>query len=253
MLSNFVLRLRRAETPFYARLKRIATAVCYLHIPVPGFLHPVCRIVYRLHWGVWFLVRRLIASFYVTPIFRGRCESSGRGLSVWLMPHVIGHSRIYIGDQLTIYGKVGISSGRVFDEPTLRIGNHVVIGHQVRFVVNKEIVIEDQVNIAGGCTIADNDGHPLNADLRAQNLPPSKDDIKPVRICRNAWLAEGCQIRKGVTIGECAIIGANSVVFTNIPPNCIAIGNPAKVVGFASSTGTAAVGGANVADFRREH
>lgn len=34
---------------------------------------------------------------------------------------------------------------------------------------------------------------------------------------------------KGVTIGEGAIIGANSVVISDIPPYCIAMGNPAEV------------------------
>jgi acetyltransferase-like isoleucine patch superfamily enzyme len=37
-------------------------------------------------------------------------------------------------------------------------------------------------------------------------------------------------IMKGVTIGEGAIIGANSVVVTDIPPHCIAMGNPARVI-----------------------
>ena len=35
---------------------------------------------------------------------------------------------------------------------------------------------------------------------------------------------------KGVTIGEGAIIGANSVVIHNIPPYCLAMGNPAEVI-----------------------
>lgn len=54
-------------------------------------------------------------------------------------------------------------------------------------------------------------------------------EIRPVRICRHAWIANGCHIMKGVTIGEGAIIGANSVVISDIPPYCIAMGNPAEV------------------------
>jgi len=33
---------------------------------------------------------------------------------------------------------------------------------------------------------------------------------------------------KGVTIGEGAVIGANSVVISDIPPYCLAMGNPAE-------------------------
>jgi virginiamycin A acetyltransferase len=34
---------------------------------------------------------------------------------------------------------------------------------------------------------------------------------------------------KGVTVGEGAVIGANSVVISDIPPYCLAMGNPAEV------------------------
>jgi len=37
-------------------------------------------------------------------------------------------------------------------------------------------------------------------------------------------------VMKGVTIGEGAVIGVNSVVVTDIPPYCVAMGNPARVV-----------------------
>ena len=53
-------------------------------------------------------------------------------------------------------------------------------------------------------------------------LPPGKDEIKPVHICRNVWIGSGTYIQKGVTIGEGAIIGTNSVVVTDIPPFAVA-------------------------------
>ena len=238
-MRKFVLRIRRAETPFFAGLKRAALSIVHLEVPVPRFMLPVGRMLYHLHWGIWFWTRKAIEVFYIVPVFRGRCEASGRALSIWLMPHVPGHTRLYIGDHVTICGKIGIASGRVYDDPTLRIGNHVHIGHQVGFSVNQEIVIEDHVLIAGGCTISDNDGHPLEAEPRARHQPPSMNQIKPVRIRRNAWLAEGCQIRKGVTVGEGAIVSARSVVLTDVPDHCIAMGNPARVVGFAGACGRA--------------
>jgi acetyltransferase-like isoleucine patch superfamily enzyme/coenzyme F420-reducing hydrogenase beta subunit len=44
------------------------------------------------------------------------------------------------------------------------------------------------------------------------------------------WIGSNVQIMKGVTIGDGAVIAANSVVTTNIPAHCLAAGNPAVVV-----------------------
>jgi acetyltransferase-like isoleucine patch superfamily enzyme len=65
--------------------------------------------------------------------------------------------------------------------------------------------------------------------LRAQNAPIHPRDIRPVRICKYAWIGNGSYIMKGVTIGEGAVIGANSVVISDVPPYSLALGNPAEV------------------------
>jgi len=230
MASEFLLKLKRAETPFYARMKTVARAILRPSVPVPGVIKPLARLMFSVHAGLFFSMRWLRSTFYTTPLFRGRCEKSGRGLAVWFMPFIMGHSRIEIGDDVYIGGRIDIYSGHVYDTPTLRIGNRVVVGHNVSFNVSQEIVIEDDVMIAGNCSLIDSDSHPVDPDLRAQGLPPSKEDIRPVRICRKAWLGEGCLILKGVTIGEGAIVAARSVVTHDVPAHSIAAGNPAKIV-----------------------
>ncbi|EGV35637.1 acyltransferase [Neisseria weaveri] len=54
-------------------------------------------------------------------------------------------------------------------------------------------------------------------------------DIKPITIGDRVWLGRRCIIMGGVTIGEGAIIEAGSVVTKDIPPYCMAAGNPAVV------------------------
>jgi acetyltransferase-like isoleucine patch superfamily enzyme len=53
---------------------------------------------------------------------------------------------------------------------------------------------------------------------------------KPVVIGNNVWIAAHCFIVPGVTIGDHAVIGADSVVPKDIPPWSMAVGNPAKVI-----------------------
>ena len=44
------------------------------------------------------------------------------------------------------------------------------------------------------------------------------------------WIGEKVTVLPGITIGEKSIIGANSVVTKDIPPFCIAAGNPASII-----------------------
>ena len=44
------------------------------------------------------------------------------------------------------------------------------------------------------------------------------------------WLGGSVVVCPGVTIGENSIIGAGTVVTRDIPANCIAVGNPARVI-----------------------
>ena len=229
-VEKFTLQLRRGEGRFFGALLRTLKYLMHANLPVPPLLRPAFRMLYEFHFAVKHGFRWLYNFLYCEPAFRCRCTKVGRNLHVWLMPDVSSHTRIYIGDNVNIFGHMGILSGRIFDDPTLFIGNNVDIGHNVVFTINKSVTIEDHVNIASNVFILDNDAHPRDPYLRASKHPPSPDEIKPVRICKYAWIGQGSYIMKGVTIGEGAIIGANSVVLNDIPAFSVAIGNPARVI-----------------------
>jgi acetyltransferase-like isoleucine patch superfamily enzyme len=230
LISTFILKVKRAETPFYRMLNRIVTAGGRGTLPLPRFIHPVLSALYHLHMNMRIGARRMWVYFYLEPLFRGRCETLGKRFQLWWIPEIHGHVKIYIGERVNFFGKVGIYSARIFDEPKLIIHDRVDIGANVNFVVNKEIVIEEDVNVASGARFMDSDAHPRDAMDRIADLPPEPDEIKPVRICKRAWIGQNVFIMKGVTVGEGAIIGVNSVVVTDIPPYCVAMGNPARVV-----------------------
>ena len=46
----------------------------------------------------------------------------------------------------------------------------------------------------------------------------------------NCWIGGGVTILPGVTIGDNVTIGAGSVVVSDIPSGCVAVGNPARKV-----------------------
>lgn len=52
----------------------------------------------------------------------------------------------------------------------------------------------------------------------------------PVVIGNDVWIAAGAVITRGVTIGDGAVIGSNSVVTKSVPPYAIVVGSPAKII-----------------------
>lgn len=208
----------------------MASAVLTSSLPLPRFLKPLIRCLFQLHQALWRASGFIRAYFYNGPLFRARCDSAGSHFRVCRMPFVVGHARIHVGNRVNFFGKVDIFSGGIFDEPRLVLGDRVDIGHNVVFLVNKEIVIENDVNVASGVRFMDSDAHPRDAAERIADLGPRPEEVKPIRVCRYAWIGQNSFILKGVTIGEGAIIGVNSVVVTDIPPYSVAMGNPARVV-----------------------
>lgn len=146
-----------------------------------------------------------------------------------------GHIRI--GKNFSCFNKVtsnsiGLIQPCIFDvledNSYIRIGNNVGIsGSTLNATIS--ITIEDNVNIGSGCIITDTDSHPLDYIHRIRN---DKEFTKsaPVIIKEGAFIGARCIVLKGVTIGCHSIVGAGSVVSKSIPDNCIACGNPARVI-----------------------
>lgn len=225
-----MLKVRRGQGPVYSALRRLALAACYLRLPVPGFALPLFRLLYRAHFSIRRAIWRSYTFFYAEPLFRGRCERIGKRVEVWCLPEATNHTRIFVGDDVKIWGKMSVTSGSAFDKPTLVLGNRVTLGHMVQFTINQEVVIEDDVHVATHVTFADSDSHSRDPETRMAGIRPPREEIKPILVKRNAWIGHHSNIQKGVTIGEGAIVAASSTVLTDIPAFSVAMGNPARVV-----------------------
>jgi len=172
-----------------------------------------------------------IHKFYVKRFIMPQLESLGKEPSFvkpWYL-EVFG-SPIEIDDYVNI---IASADSRVrltvwptdpeTDKGRIKIGSYCVICPGVRISSASEITIGDSCMMANRVYITDSDWHDIYN--RASTGNP-----KPVRIEENAWLGDSAIVCKGVTIGKNSIIGAGAVVASDIPPNVIAAGNPAKVI-----------------------
>lgn len=112
----------------------------------------------------------------------------------------------------------------------LIIGNQVGMT-SVSIFCKERIEIGDYVNIGAGCLIIDSDFHAIDWRVRKNRIRDVQESKNaPIKIGNYAFIGARCIILKGVTIGERSIIGAGSVVSDDIPSDCIAAGNPCKII-----------------------
>lgn len=116
---------------------------------------------------------------------------------------------------------------------TIFFGNNVQVNDYVHIAAVEKVLIGDNVLIASKVFISDHNHGGYSGDTHSSpDIAPSNRPIlsSPVIIEDNVWIGEFVSVLPGVTIGKGAVIGANSVVTTNIPANSIAVGAPARVI-----------------------
>lgn len=133
-------------------------------------------------------------------------------------------------DGVTVGEGVNIYPGVTLWGPgKIKIGNYVEMGINTTVYSSQLIEIRDNVLIAAGCYIIDsNHGIEKGKLIREQ-----KSICKgPVVIEEDAWIGAGVKILSGVHIGKGAVVGAQSLVNRDIPDYAIAVGVPARVIGY---------------------
>jgi maltose O-acetyltransferase len=99
-----------------------------------------------------------------------------------------------------------VNFGAMFlDVATITIGDDVQVGPNVQFLTPT---------------------HPVEPGPRRDKW----EAAEPIMVGDNVWLGGGAIILPGVTIGENTVVGAGTVVTRDLPPNVVAVGNPARVI-----------------------
>lgn len=107
----------------------------------------------------------------------------------------------------------------------ISIGENFYANHNLIILDPGKVEFGDNVFIGPNCAFYTPE-HPLDAETRNKGL----EYAKPIKVGNNVWLGGNVVVLGGVTIGDNSVIGAGSVVTKDIPPNSVAVGNPAKVI-----------------------
>ena len=128
------------------------------------------------------------------------------------------------------------STASISDKKKLKIGDNVWINHYVRIDTTGGVDIGEGCQIGYGSCILTHSSH-ISIRLCGLDYMNCNPDerigyvFKPVRIGAYSFIAGGCYIMPGVTIGKGCVIGVNSVVTKNVPDYSIVVGSPARIVG----------------------
>tara|TARA_B100000902_G_C26817233_1_gene672131 strand:- start:41 stop:601 length:561 start_codon:yes stop_codon:yes gene_type:complete len=145
--------------------------------------------------------------FRLKILFHGgwRCASSGRVLrgTVFATPNLDIHKYVYVGPGCIFSSRVSV-----------RIGAGSMIGPRSMFFGGNHVFDA----YPGVPMIAWND----------KNKPMELDSS--IVVGRDCWIGASAIILGGSIIGDCAVVGAGSVVTKDVPPFCIVAGSPAKIV-----------------------
>ena len=146
----------------------------------------------------------------------GQLSAVGRNFLCQCGKHIFIGDRSVINDNCTM-----------MDENHIHIGNQVLIAPNVQFYTATHPIDYNERFVENW---DENSGELF---FRTRSLPITVED--------NVWIGGGSIILAGITIGTGSVIGAGSVVTKSIPANCVAVGNPCKVIRYLNSnceTGT---------------
>jgi acetyltransferase-like isoleucine patch superfamily enzyme len=139
-----------------------------------------------------------------------------------------GHEFISVGKKIYVHKLVRLEAYKIDAEtPHLEIEDQAIIGNFNHIVCVHKVVIGKSVLIADRVYISDNihDYQDITTPVLFQKVSFKKEVV----ISEGAWIGENVCII-GASVGKNSVVGANSVVTSDIPDYSIAVGMPARVI-----------------------
>jgi acetyltransferase-like isoleucine patch superfamily enzyme len=113
------------------------------------------------------------------------------------------------------------------DYSHLAMGRAAYLGKACFLDLVEPISVGDAAAISGGCLLLTH-ADPGTGKLLEQTYFPR--ETGPVTVGANAWLGAGVIVLPGVTVGECSVVGAGSVVVDDVEPFTVVAGSPARLI-----------------------
>ena len=125
---------------------------------------------------------------------------------------------------------------------TCQCGKHIFIGEKTIINMNCTFLDENIIRIGNNVLIAPNvqlytATHPIAPQERfIEDWNETSGELffrtraLPITIGDYVWIGGGSIVLPGITIGDNSIVGAGSVVTKPIPANCVAAGNPCRII-----------------------
>jgi acetyltransferase-like isoleucine patch superfamily enzyme len=154
--------------------------------------------------------------------FRGKAKAP---FSVRLRGRVAvsGCGEILLAEGVSLTGTVVPIELATYDSGRIEIGKFTFINYGSSITARSSVRIGSYCHLGHYTFVMDNGQHDV---IRHLDLPPSK----PVIVEDHVWIGSKVTILPGVRIGSHSVIGAGSIVTKDIPPRCVAAGNPARVL-----------------------
>lgn len=146
------------------------------------------------------------------PLFRS-CEVGARVCATGFV-RVRNRGRVTIGDRVTFSGGMLPTELLCGPDGTLEIGDECTFNYGV------SIDAASSIRIGRHCMVA--------SMVRISDSHAGRS--YPVLVGDDVWIAHGAIIEPGVTVGQGSVIAAGSVVNRDVPPDSLAIGNPARAM-----------------------
>ncbi len=189
-------------------MRRSFKHILYRVLSVPAPHIAAVLEAWRRLWAFSLLAAQVSCKVDSSVVILGRAEVQGTG-NIKLGADLLLYRDLYLETQDA--GRIEIGDGSVIARGTYIVSYAAVkIGEGA--MISDHVCIRDANHNYGDGALVRHSGH----------------TAVPISIGRNVWIGRGSAILPGVTIGDHAVVGANSVVTHDVPAHAVVGGAPAR-------------------------